>query len=146
MPDKSAAQKAALSLLDGLAKKGLDQIEDENVRSYLQECWGEIHTQMPEIFQVIAGDGEVVLQGKHLEATKEILKKMQSDLLLLKEGKIDRIDYEDLLRIRKAAIFSLYNAARIQQAQPSAQKFLMAAERISEILLTKAVPYILMAL
>jgi hypothetical protein len=146
MPEKSAAKEAALALLDGLAKKGLDDVKDENVRSYLKECWGEIHDQMPEIFEVLAGDGEVILRGKHLDASKEVLAKMEKDLLMFKDKEIDRIDFEELLKIRKATLYSLYNAARIQQAQPSVQKILLAAERVVSILLTKAVPYILMAL
>lgn len=136
-------EKAALGILDGLAERGLDQVKDEKVREYLHEVWGDLKDELPDLFYALVGDGEIVLGGKYLEATKAILKKMQDDILSFKAGHFDKIDFEEIIEIRRAAIFSLYNAQRISQVQPSLQKFLSAAGRIAEIILKKGVPYIL---
>jgi hypothetical protein len=136
-------EKAALKILDGLAKKGLDQVEDEEVRGYLTDVWGGLKDELPDLFEVLVGEGEVVLSGKYLDATKGIMKKMQDDILGFREGLYDKIDFEEIIEIRRQAIFALYSAQRITQVQPSLQKFLSAAGRIAEILLTKGIPYIL---
>jgi hypothetical protein len=136
-------QTAALKLLDGLTKKGLDQVEDEKVREYLTDVWGDLEGELPDLFHVLVGDGEVVLGGKYLDATKAIMKKMQDDILSFRNGDFDQIDFEEIIEIRRAAIFSLYNAQKISQVQPSLQGVLSAAGRIAEILLKNGVPFIL---
>lgn len=143
---KLAAPKvsdAVVKLFDGLVKKGLDDVKDTQVRSYLTEAWGGIKDAAPALFDVLVGKGEVVLSGKHLEASKEILKKMEGDVLALKAREIDQVEYEDLIWRRKEALFSLYNAQRISQVKPSIQKVLQAAEDIATILITKGIPFLL---
>jgi hypothetical protein len=141
--NKKPIEAATLKILDGLAKKGLDQVEDDSVRGYLTEVWGGLKDELPDLFDVIVGEGEVVLSGKHLDSTKAIMKKMQADILSLKAGEIDTVDFEEIIEIRRAAIFALYNAQRISQVQPSLQKVLTAAGRVAEILVTKGAPFIL---
>jgi hypothetical protein len=136
-------QDAALKILDGLATKGLEEVKDEKVRGYLTEVWGDLHKEIPDLFKVLVGDGETVLSGKYEESTKAIMKKIQDDLLTFRAGGMDAIDFEEIVRIRRAAIFALYNAQRVSQAQPSLQHVLSAAESIATILITKAVPFIL---
>ncbi len=142
MLEKTVKEKIAIKILDGLAKKGLDEVKDEKVREWLGDVWGELKTELPDLFDTLVGHGETVLGGKHLDAVKEVMRKMQGDILDFKEGKLDTVDFEEIVRIRKAAIFSLYNAARISQVQPSLQKVLSAASRIAEILLVKGIPFI----
>lgn len=142
-PKPKPVEKAALNLLDGLARKGLDQVGDEKVREYLGEVWGGLKDELPDLFEVLVGEGEVVLSGKYLDATKAILKKMQNDILSFRAGDFDKIDFEEIIEIRRAAIFALYNAQRITQVQPSLQKVLSAAGRIAEIIVTKGIPFVL---
>jgi len=136
-------QVAALKILDGLTKKGLDQVKDEKVKEYLTEVWGDLKDEIPDLFDVLVGDGEVVLSGKYEDATKTIMKKIQDDILAFRAGGMDAIDFEEIVRIRRAAIFALYNAQKASQAQPSLQYVLTAAESIATILITKGIPFIL---
>jgi len=136
-------QDAALKILDGLTRKALDEVGDDNVKEYLTEVWGDLKDELPDLFSVLVGDGEVVLSGKYEDSTKAIMKKIQDDILTFRAGGMDAVDFEEIVRIRRAAIFSLYNAQKASQAQPSLQHVLSAAERIAMILITKGIPFIL---
>lgn len=109
------------------------------------DVWGEIAPTIPDVVKSIVGPTEVVLQGKHKEATAEILKKMEGDLVALKDKEIDRIEFEQITQKRKAAIYALYNANKIARQKPSVQKILGAVESIATTLLTKAVPILIAA-
>lgn len=107
--------------------------------------WGEIAPTIPDIIKTISSQTETALKGKYKDATLAILKKMDEDIVAFKNKEIDRIEYEDLVGRRKAAIFALYNANKISNQKPSIQKVLSAAETIATTLLVKAVPAIIAA-
>lgn len=117
--------------------------KDRKVREILESTWTVIKGEIPGLFDMFSQDINVVLSGKHLDASKEILAKMEKDILALKNGEIDKIEFAELVRRRKAALFTLYNAEKISRSQPSVQKVLDAAVRIAEKLAVAAIPIIL---
>lgn len=141
-----AIKEAAIKILDGLAKKQINDVEDEAVRKYLSDAWGGVEKELPDLIDSIVGQGEVILAGENLAETKKILAKMGEDLTAFHSGQIDEIEYEDLVWRRKAALFALYNAQKITAKRPSIQKILMAIGRLAEILVTKGIPFILAAI
>jgi len=109
------------------------------------DVWGEVAPTIPDIIKSIAGPTEVALQGKYKDDTAAILKKMEGDLVALKDGEIDRIEFQQITEKRKAAIYALYNANKIENQKPSIQKILGAVESIVTTILVKAVPALLAA-
>ena len=140
---KDAASEAAVKVLGGLAKKGINEVKDDTVRGYLTDVWGDLEKELPDLAKTLIGDAEVVLSGKHLDLSKDILVKMKEDILAFKGGEIDQIEFEDLIQRRKAALFALYQAEKKSSARPTVQRILDAGERIATILITKGIPFVL---
>jgi hypothetical protein len=111
--------------------------------SYLTGVWDGLKDEIPSLFKMIAGDGETVLTGQHAEESKKIMAKIEADAMALKNGEISRAEFVELVRRRKAAIFTLYSAEKISRNRPSEQKVLDAMTRIATILITRAIPLIL---
>jgi len=139
-----AIKSAATALLSGLARKGISEVKDEKVRGYLSEVWGDLEQQLPEFVSMLVEPAEVVLSGKHLELSKDILLKMKEDILAFKAGEIDQFELEDLVWRRKEALFTLYQAEKKRSsARPSIQKILGAVEKLAEILVVRGIPFLL---
>lgn len=115
----------------------------EIAATYLTGVWDGIKVEIPSLFKMIAGDGEIVLTGKHAEESKKIMAKIEGDAMALKKGEISREEFVELVRRRKVAIFTLYSAEKISRSRPSEQKVLDAITRIATILITRAIPLIL---
>ena len=115
----------------------------EVAATYLTGVWDGIKAEIPSLFKMIAGDGEIVLTGRHAEESKKIMAKIEADAMALKKGEISREEFVELVRRRKAAIFTLYSAEKISRSRPSEQKILDAITRIATILITRAIPLIL---
>ena len=132
-----------MGLVDGITRKKLDQVKDPKVRDYLTNVWGDLLVKTPSLFEALVGPGEVILSGEYLDKTKAIMASIQGDIMAFKNKEIGESVFKDLIRRRKSAIFSLYNAQKIQQAKPSVQKVLIAASQVAEILLKHGIPVIL---
>lgn len=140
---KSVVSDAAMAILDGVTKTGIDQIKDDTTKAYLENVWGELYKELPDIAEALFGHGEVLLSGEYKESVAAIMKKMEEDILAFKRKEFDSIDFMDLIERRKSAIFALYNAQEAVSARPSVAKVLAAAANIAEILVIKAIPFIL---
>lgn len=135
---------AAAAILDGLAKKAISEVKDDNVRGFLSGVWGDLEQQLPEFVSTLVGPAEVILSGKHVGLSKDILKKMKGDILAFKAGEIDQVEFEDLVWRRKEALFTLYQAEKKRSsARPTVQRILDAAEKLAEILVVRGIPFIL---
>jgi hypothetical protein len=123
--------------------------EEKDVKDVVGEIamdvWGGLAPTIPDIIKSIAGPTEVALQGQYKDATAEIFKKMEGDLVALKNKEIDRIEFEQITQKRKAAIYALYNANKISHQKPSVQKILGAVEEIVTTIIVKAVPALIIA-
>ena len=108
--------------------------------------WKDVAPEIPGIIiNSVTASTEVALQGEFKDKVQEILEKMKDDLVAFKNKEIDRIEFEDLVQRRKAAIFALYNANRITYQRPAVQKILTAVENIATVLLLRAIPEIIKA-
>lgn len=115
----------------------------EAAKTYMTGVWEDFKKEIPNLFKMLAPDGEVILSGRHAEASKEIMAKIEGDAMALKRGEITRAEFTELIRRRKAAIFTLYSAEKISRSRPSEQKILAAIEKVAEILVTRGIPIIL---
>jgi len=140
---KSDIAPVAVAATNVLANAALSKIKPGAAKEYLTEVWGGVKEELPDLFQMITGDGEVVLSGQHLEESKNVLKEMETDIFLLKKGEITKAEFIELVRRRKAALFALYGAEKISRSRPSEQKILDAVVRVAETLIVKAIPIIL---
>jgi hypothetical protein len=143
MAKKDVVVEAGAKFLGGLAKKGIAEIKDEKIRSFLGGAWGELEAQLPTLANSLIGHGETVLSGQYKEKTAKILAKMQEDILALKNKEIDAIDFRMLTERRKMAIYALYNAQKATGNKPSIQTILNAAGEIATILVKHGLPFIL---
>lgn len=143
MPDVPAV---ALAILDGVAKKQLDDVKDPKVRQYLTDVWGGLKDEAPNLLETLIGPGEVVLSGKYAEKTKSILAKIQEDVLAFKRKEVSQTGFQELVWRRKRAIFALYKAQEATQRQITGDKILSAAETIAGILIKYGIPFILAAI
>lgn len=145
MARKSKAELAAVAAVaaNTVVNVGLAKIKPGAAKEYFTEVWGGVKEELPDLFQMITGDGEVVLSGQHLEESKNVLKAMEEDIFLLKKGEISKAEFVELVRRRKAALFALYGAEKISRSRPSEQKILDAIVRVAETLVVKAIPIIL---
>jgi len=109
------------------------------------DVWNDLAPTIPDIIRSVTAQTEVVLQGQYKDATAAIFRKMSDDLVAFKNKEIDRIELEDILQRRKAAIFALYNANKISHQKPSIQKILSAVENIVTTILVKAIPVLIAA-
>lgn len=138
-----AVSDAALAILDGLAKKKLEDVKDPKVREFLTNVWGGLKDEVPNIFDVLMGPTETVLTGKYAEKTKHILANLQDDVLAFKRKEISEAGFKELVWRRKRAIFALYQAQKATDAQIKADQILSAAATIGEILVKYGIPFIL---
>jgi hypothetical protein len=115
----------------------------EVAKTYMTGVWEDFKKEIPNLFKMLAPDGEVILSERHAEASKEIMAKIEGDAMALKRGEITRAEFTELIRRRKAAIFTLYSAEKISRSRPSEQKILAAIEKVAEILVTRGIPIIL---
>lgn len=109
------------------------------------DIWKDLVPTIPDVIKSISAQTDVALQGKYKEATEEILRKMAGDLVAFKDKEIDRIEFEQLIGKRKAAIFAFFNANKISHQKPSIQKILDAVVSIATTILVKAVPALIVA-
>ena len=144
--DKKMLAEVGTRFLGAFSKKKIADIKDPEIRNFLGNVWGDIEADLPDLVGSIIGPGEVVMSGEHKEKSAEILGKMKDDILSLKNGEIDKIDFSILMGRRKTALYALYNAQEARQSQPSIQKILNAVGSIAETVLKHGIPYILAAI
>jgi len=135
--------KVALSILDGLARKKIDDVKDPKIKEFLSGVWGDLKVEIPDLYDVLLEPAETILTGKYATQTKKIMGDLKEDVLAFKRKELDKAEFEEIVWRRKRSIFALYKAQQANDAQIKKDKILSAAQTAVEILIKYGIPFIM---